>query len=347
MPFSNPPRPARSDAPRPRCPRSQQPPALEHALVDPKAAKRSGSSGGSGSGSGSEPGPVPGGGELLRLAAVALTGTQARLLVGCSRGQGACRARLLMGCVLAVNVARSTTTIIDSFITKFNPRLPNDWLESGQAAIGTALFGCAVLLRWKDVMVAYFVRQHIEGLDKGQELVLNFVNPASNIVFNRSRTPHWSIGSASPLLANSRELRWRMKLPHSALGSDKLEELEARMNAALAAVLPADKQLHQSTASINRIHHRVNQPHQPTASTRVNVPPADQVRFSPASLEVVRFTEGGAEMTAKVNLAWRIRGGNRTTELQEKQEAREALMQSALLAMHKVVRGCDGALLAS
>ncbi len=44
---------------------------------------------------------------------------------------------------------------------------------------------------------------------------------AESVVVNRSRAPHWSVGSASPLLASPRDLRFRMKLPHAAL--DKLE----------------------------------------------------------------------------------------------------------------------------
>ncbi|KXZ53932.1 hypothetical protein GPECTOR_6g850 [Gonium pectorale] len=343
----------------------------------------------------------PGGSELLRLVAAALTGPQARLF---------------LSVVLLVNVARTTTYIFDGFISTFNPRLPNDWLDdlvrlvaqglapldsalTKLSLVGTALFGCAVLLRWKDVTVAYLVRQHIEPLDKGHELTQNFINPASNllnwvlvvasalwlatglglnlkpllavggasgiiiglatqqvlgnfvsglniflarpfvageyislsgianaanvsgrvirvdpmrtllatedsstisvpnqviavsIVVNRSRAPHWSVGSTSPLLANPRELRWRMKLPHAAL--DKM-----------------------------------------------------QVRHTPPDLEIVRFTEAGAEVAAKVNLAWRLRGGQQAREQHERQETQEALVQSAFLALQKVVRSFDGAFLA-
>ncbi|PNW80777.1 hypothetical protein CHLRE_07g329300v5 [Chlamydomonas reinhardtii] len=359
-----------------------------------------------------------GGGEFLRLAADALTGAQAKLF---------------FSVVLFVNVARNSLYIMDGFITKFNPKLPNDWLDDlirlavdclapldnvlmKLSLIGTALFGCAVCLRWKDVLVAYGVKTYLEQLDKGQELVQNFINPASNllnwviivlsalwlavalgfnlkpllavggasgiiiglatqqvlgnfvsglniflsrpfvagefislvsqtlssqtnisgrviridpmrtliatedgatvtvpnqiiavsIVVNRSRSPHWTVSTASPLLANTRELRWRMKLPHAAL--ERIEELEAKIDAALNAALPQA-----------------------------------QVRYSPPDLHLVKFNEGGAEIAAKVNLVWRLREGGATKELVEKQQTQEMLVQTALLALQKVVRSCDGA----
>ncbi|KAG2440782.1 hypothetical protein HXX76_003638 [Chlamydomonas incerta] len=359
-----------------------------------------------------------GGGEFLRLAADALTGP---------------RAKLFFCAVLFVNVARNTLYIMDGFITKFNPKLPNDWLDDlirlmvdclaplddvlmKLSLVGSALFGCAVCLRWKDVLVAYGVRTYVEQLDKGQELVQNFVNPASNllnwviivisalwlavalgfnlkpllavggasgiiiglatqqvlgnfvsglniflsrpfvagefislvsqtlssqtnisgrvirvdpmrtliatedgatvtvpnqiiavsIVVNRSRSPHWTVSTASPLLANIRELRWRMKLPHAAL--ERIEELETKIDAALNAALPTS-----------------------------------QVRYSPPDLHLVRFNEGGAEIAAKVNLVWRIRDGAATKDVVEKQQTQEVLVQTALLALQKVVRSCDGA----
>ncbi|KAG2442036.1 hypothetical protein HYH02_009828 [Chlamydomonas schloesseri] len=358
------------------------------------------------------------GGEFLRLAADALTGP---------------RAKLFFCVVLFVNVARNSLYIVDGFITKFNPKLPNDWLDDlirlgvdclaplddvlmKLSLVGSALFGCAVFLRWKDVLVAYGVKTYVEQLDKGQELVQSFVNPASNllnwviivvsmlwlavalgfnlkpllavggasgiiiglatqqvlgnfvsglniflsrpfvagefislvsqtlssqtnisgrvirvdpmrtliatedgatvtvpnqiiavsIVVNRSRSPHWTVSSASPLLANIRELRWRMKLPHSAL--ERIEELEAKIDAALTAALPNA-----------------------------------QVRYSPPDLHLVKFNEGGAEIAAKVNLVWRLREGGAAKDVVEKQQTQEVLVQTALLALQKVVRSCDGA----
>ena len=44
---------------------------------------------------------------------------------------------------------------------------------------GTALFACAVALRWKDMTVAWWVKQYVEALDPGHELVNNFIMPAS------------------------------------------------------------------------------------------------------------------------------------------------------------------------
>ncbi|GFR51835.1 hypothetical protein Agub_g14298 [Astrephomene gubernaculifera] len=357
---------------------------------------------------------------ILHLAAVALTSPQARLL---------------LGGVLAVNVARNTMYILDGFISKFNPRLPNDWLDdlvrllaesldpldcllTRMSLVGTALFGCAVLLRWKDSLVSYFVRQHVEGLERGQEVVQNFINPASNllswvvvvavagwlatglgvnlqqpllavggasgiiiglatqqvlgnfvsglniylarpfvageyislisqnlttqtqvsgrviridplrtliaaedhttiavpnqviavsIVVNRSRTPALSAGGCSPLLsACPRELRWRMRLPHEALGD--LQALEERINVGLADTLPTNR-----------------------------------VRCSPAALELLRFTESGAEVAGKVNLAWPKR---RPAAGAEQRGTQEALIQAALLELHRVVRGCGGSFLA-
>lgn len=322
-------------------------------------------------------------GDLLRLMPAALTGGAAPLLVGC---------------VLAVHVLRNTAQIFDGLIAKFNPRLPNDWLDdlvrlvvcsldpldtvlTKLSLIGMVLFGSAVVLRWKDIMVSYMVREYVESLDKGSELVASFVNPASNllnwvvvlsagvwlagalgvnlqpllavggasgiiiglatqqvlgnfvsglniflarpfvageyislvsqnlttaaqvngkvvrvdpmrtliatedntivtvpnqlvalcVVVNRSRTPHWTVGATSPLMSNPRELRFRMKLPHAAL--DKFKDLDAALTGALRSVLPASK-----------------------------------VRPSRVALEVMRFTESGAEVAGKCTLSWRLRG---------------------------------------
>ncbi|KAG2483915.1 hypothetical protein HYH03_017236 [Edaphochlamys debaryana] len=358
-----------------------------------------------------------GGGEVLRVAALAATSPAARAL--------------FTG-LLALTVARYSFYIMDGFITTFNPKLPTDWLDDlvrlivdclaplddflvKLSLIGMALFGCAVVLRYKDVLITRYVRAHFEVMERGSELVQNFVNPASNIlswvvvlatagwlatglgvnlkpllavggassiiiglatqqvlsnfvsglniflsrpfvageyislvsqnmtsqtnisgrvirvdpmrtliamedgsttavpnqviavsiVVNRSRTPHWSVGSASPLLANPKELKWRMRLPHAAL--DKVQELEAEIERALANTLPTNK-----------------------------------VRYSPAALEFVRFSDTGAEVTAKVTLVWRLKAGPSIREQQDRQETMEVLMQTALLSLQKVVRGCDG-----
>ena len=62
---------------------------------------------------------------------------------------------------------------------------------------GTTLFACAVLLRWKDASVTWFVKQHVETLDQGQELITGFLNPASKWVGQASgaRWKEWSFWS--------------------------------------------------------------------------------------------------------------------------------------------------------
>ncbi|GLC42109.1 hypothetical protein PLESTM_001292300 [Pleodorina starrii] len=357
-----------------------------------------------------------GGGEVMFMAADAMTTPLARAM---------------LVCVLAINVARNSTAIFDGFITRFNPRLPNDWLDdlvrllvqsltpldgllTKMSLVCLVLCSCAVVLRWKDVLLSYYLLPKIEAMEKGPELVANFVNPMSNllnwivivvsgiwlaqtvginlkpmlavggasgiiiglatqqvlsnfvsglniflarpfvageyislisqnlssqtnvsgrvirvdpmrtliatednatitvpnqviavsIVVNRTRSPHWSVGKPSQLLANTRELRWRMKLPHSAL--DKLQELEGRIEDALDQALPEDK-----------------------------------VRHTMAKMVVVKFVDSGAELTGKVNLAWRL-GSAQTPERKEKQEE---LIQNALLGMQRVVRSFDGVFL--
>lgn len=41
------------------------------------------------------------------------------------------------------------------------------------------LCSCVVVLRWKDMLLAHSLLPQIEALDRGQELVASFVNPAS------------------------------------------------------------------------------------------------------------------------------------------------------------------------
>ncbi|GIL83622.1 hypothetical protein Vretifemale_12289 [Volvox reticuliferus] len=358
-----------------------------------------------------------GGGEVLFMAADALTTPMARVL---------------LTSVLVIHAARNITYIFDGFITVFNPRLPNDWLDdlvrlmvqsltpldgllTKMSMVCLVLCSCAVLLRWKDILLSHYLLPHVEAMDKGPELVANFFNPASNIlnwivivasvvwlamalginlkpflavggasgiiiglatqqvlsnfvsglniflarpfvageyislisqnltsqtnvsgrvirvdpmrtliatednstitvpnqviaisiVINRTRSPHWSVGKPSSVLANPRELHWRMRLPHAAL--DKLQEVEARIEETLQKALPEDK-----------------------------------VRHSTTKLMVVKFIESGVEFTAKVNLAWRMGVAASAHPPLERKEKQEELIQHAMLSLQKVVRSYDG-----